>query len=65
MSATISTIPSNTDLLAARNAALAAGMNLYTNGERTVISPCRPAGNWAKIGVKVIDRHKARIEVQP
>lgn len=65
MSSANITIPSNTDLLTARNAALAAGMSLYTNGKRTVISPCRPAGTWAKIGVKVIDRHKARIEVQP
>lgn len=45
-------------------AAIKARMHIITNGRRIVVSPTIPAG-WIKIGVKVIDRHRARLEAQP
>lgn len=46
------------------DAAIQARMHIISNGHRIVISPVVPKG-WTKIGVKVIDRHRARLEVQP
>lgn len=45
------------------DAAEKAGMFLIGNGQRIVASPVVPAG-WVKIGVKVINRHNARLEPQ-
>lgn len=59
-------IPSDTEVQAAAEIARRHGMNLYTNGERTVISPCKPSkGIWAKVRVFVINQHRARLEAQP
>lgn len=44
--------------------AIQAGMHIISNGSRIVISPVVPKG-WTKIGVKVIDRHRARLEAIP
>lgn len=46
------------------DAAIKANMHIISNGRRIVVSPSIPAG-WIKIGVKVIDRHRARLEAQP
>lgn len=59
-------IPSDTEVQAAAEIARRHGMNLYTNGERTVISPCKPSkGLWAMVRVFVATPHRARLETLP
>ena len=59
-------IPSNAELFAAAETARAAGMSLYIDGERAVIArECPTKGRWTKVGVKVINRRQARLEVTP
>lgn len=58
-------IPTDADFQAAEQAARAAGMSMYIDGQRCVISPVPPAGaGWTKVGVAVINRHQARLTVQ-
>jgi len=59
-------IPSETEVQAAADLARCHGMNLYTNGERTVIAPSKPSkGLWAMVRVFVITPHRARLETLP
>ena len=46
------------------SAAKAAGMHIIGNGRRIVISPVIPVG-WIKLGVKVVNRHQAKLEALP
>lgn len=59
-------IPSNAELSDAAETARAAGMSLFIDGQRTVIArECPDTGRWIKVGVKVINRHYARLEAAP
>lgn len=56
-------IPSNAELHSAAETARQAGMNLYIDGQHAVIArECPTLGRWVKVGVKVVDRHRARLE---
>jgi hypothetical protein len=58
-------IPDDATLAGAAEQAAAAGMRLYTNGQRSVISPIKPAGMWARVDIRVTTPTRARVEVQP
>jgi hypothetical protein len=59
-------VPDDTTLHAAADLARAQGMRLYTNGERAVISPCKPTlGRWIEVRAKVVNRTLARLEALP
>lgn len=52
-------IPSNAELHTAAETARQAGMNLYIDGQRTVIArECPSLGRWVKVGVKDISRER-------
>ena len=56
-------VPDEMTLLAAAEAARRQGMRIYSNGQRAVISPCKPtAGRWEEIRVTVFIRDEARLE---
>jgi len=59
-------VPDDATLASAAERAKAAGMRLYTNGQRAVISPVKPTlGRWAEVIVRVVTPTRARLEVQP
>jgi len=59
-------IPDDATLAGAAEQAQAVGMHLYTNGQRSVISPVKPAsGLWARVDIRVVTPTRARLEVQP
>lgn len=57
-------VPDESTLTSAVESAERHGMNLYTNGDRAVISPVKPSrGLWAEVKIHIISPQRAQAQV--